>query len=132
MGNVIFETQKAVYTKLSADAALSAVVKGIYEYVPGNQDYPYITIDALTSRDNSTKDSLGYELDLSINVYSNMPGRKESLDIIEQISSILDDQALTVDGFATCMLVLIMADANRSADGRTMAGKLSYKLFLRK
>jgi len=57
--DVIFQLQKSVYTALTGDSTLTAMVTGIYEYVPQGTGFPYLVVNEITAADWSTKTSNG-------------------------------------------------------------------------
>jgi len=87
-----YAVQKAVYDVLSADATLMATVSGVFDFVPQNTDYPYVTIGNSRLTDYSTVTTTSFRQTLNIQVYSRSRGRKEVSDIMAQVHGLLHDK----------------------------------------
>ena len=67
-----FALQKAFFLKLTADAALAALLGGarIYDDVPVRGEFPYVTFGQTTERDWSTGTDDGAEHVVTLHVWS--------------------------------------------------------------
>jgi len=99
-----WELQKAVYTKLTDDAGLMALVTGVYDWVPEGTAFPYITIGEgqFNERDNKTHN--GIRTDLIVHVWSNrgivgIRGRDEARQIAQVVYDLLHWQPLTIENY---------------------------------
>lgn len=120
--NCIWELQQAIYAALDGDAALGNMITGIFDHVPQDTGYPYVTIGEMRAKDYSTKTTQGAEIDVTVNVISRDKGSKTCLDILARIHDLLHDADLAL---ATCTLVSIRftsTEINRRADGLTYQG----------
>ena len=92
--------QKAMLSKLAADAALSALLGGpaIYDDVPQGTRPPYVSFGDLATRDWRTKDARAEEHFATLNVWSRERGRKEAYEIIAAIDAALDGAPLALEG----------------------------------
>jgi len=91
---IVINTQKAVYALLSENLELE-----IYDFVPENAALPYITIgDAALAK----KPALGkniYEVDIRLHAYGAAKGRKDLLELGQEIFDLLDSQFLDIEDF---------------------------------
>ncbi len=129
--SVVLETQKSLYAKLAGDSVLMALIKGVYEYVPQNAAYPYVTIGDVTANDDSAKGLKRYDLDVNLEIYSKAQGRKEVLDIIERLKLLLDNQVLSITGFTNIFTKAVGISTKRSSDNLITSGLLTLKIFVR-
>lgn len=63
----------------------------ILDYIPyGYKNFPYAYIGGLYTNDDSTKNAEGLSCELYINIYSAYKGRKEILEIINEINKLMN------------------------------------------
>jgi len=110
--------QQAIYQTLTGDAALSAIISGIYDHVPQGNPYPFITIGEANIRDWSNLEKPGSEHQFTIRVFSRESGRKQSADIISVSGSTLVQMQCTGSTIA-------LMD-----DGATYRGTLGFRALL--
>lgn len=84
------DVYKIVYTRLDKISC------NLYDYVPyGLLDFPYVYIGGLYNRDNSVKNNEELSCELYINVISAYRGRKEILDIMNEIINLMNQDMST-------------------------------------
>lgn len=120
----------ALKTRLRNDAPLVAVVSAseIGSYLPQDTSYPHITY-SMTAEVLPIKGETGYEVDLSIIVYTRYKGEAQVLQIADLVKDALDGTPLTIasgDCFGTVYTGLT---TDRQPDGESYTGELSYTLF---
>lgn len=125
--SIIWEIQKALYEKLSADATLMGLVSGVYDSVPERSEFPYITIGNIAASDNSKLGAVGYIVSASLNVYSRGKGRKEVLAIMDRVKLLVAD-GLTPSGYLRAQVKLIAEESDLLGDGVTYKAVLGYRL----
>jgi hypothetical protein len=88
--------QKAIFAALSGDAALAASVGGarIYDHVPANAAFPYITFGRLSRSDWSTASEDGAEHMFTLHVWSKARGKSQAAAIMERVRVLLHDADL--------------------------------------
>lgn len=128
--SVIWETQKAVYEKLTGDTTLMAMITGVFDHVPERSEFPYVTVGDIRANDNSVKAAQGYQLDLNINVYSRGKGRKEVLEIMSKIQEVLVGQSLTVVGGSHVSTRFLSQGTSLAKDGFTYQGRLFVRFVV--
>lgn len=90
--------QKAIYDALTADSALMALVTGLYDRVPEGTAMPYVLFSQATAKDASNATDPAEEIRLELRVYSRSGGRKQALDVLERIHTVLHFQAPALSG----------------------------------
>lgn len=129
-GTATWELQKAVYAALTADAALMALITGIFDHVPQGQAYPYLTVGDDTETDRNTFDRTGREPTMTLHLWSKYAGMKQAKDIAERVVTLLDDQALVVTGWGHVMTTYEFGEFLRDPDGETRHGVLRFRMLL--
>lgn len=127
-----WELQEAVYTALTGTAGLMAVISKVYDAVPANAVFPYVTIENVSGRDWSTQTFDGYELDLTIKAWSDQGkvGKGEVLSILSLIHGALHNAALAVTGFTLVLLQYDYSDVFEESDGVTLQGVIRFRALL--
>lgn len=146
MAGLSESVQIAVYSKLSSDAALAALLAdrigypgtpAIYDDVTQAGDgsdssvFPYIVIGGDNLRDWSTDTASGGDLDVIIDVWSRYDGKKETKQIQSAIYNALHRQDLTVPDheFIGCDFTAeqpVVIDP----DGHTYHGVIEFRVFI--
>jgi hypothetical protein len=128
--------QAAVYGALTGNAALMALVQGVYDAQPrpltGDDAllFPYVTIGDDTLSDWSTDTESGADATITIHTWSRYKGRKEEKTIQAAIYAALHRQALTVSGYAMVSVDWINSDSMTDADGETRHGVQTFRMIL--
>jgi len=91
--------QDAINTKLTADSSLMNLINNIYDYLPKDVSMPYIAIADITTKDFSTKTTVGQKTTVLINTFSNKRGKDETQQIMEKIYDVLHNEELIVTGY---------------------------------
>ena len=121
--------QKALFAKLSSDAAVVAALGGarVYDDVPSRTEFPYITFGQSTARDWSTGTEPGREHSITLHVWSRARGRKQTDEVMAAAEMALHDAALALDGHRLVNLRHEFSDARREPDGETYHGIARYR-----
>jgi hypothetical protein len=116
--------QKAIHGALTASAPLTTLLGGahVFDDVPRDAAFPYLTFGQSTLRDWSAGGEEASEHILTIHVWSQAPGRKEAHAIMGTVRGVLHDQALALDGHRLVNLRHEISEARRDADGETTHG----------
>jgi len=128
--------QTAIYTALTADATLVALVEGIYDDHPQDLDaqassaFPYVTIGDDIITPFASDDWSGGTILTQIDVWSRYAGRKEAKAILDRIRVVLDRATLSVTGyeFVTCDFAESFVDLD--PDGETRHGVIQFRTLL--
>jgi hypothetical protein len=124
MPSAAWALQKAMHAVLTANAAVTALLGGprIYDDVPRGADFPYLTFGLSTERDWSTGGEEGDEHIVTLHVWSQAAGRKETHEIIGAVRAALHDQPLLLTDHRLVNLRHEFSDARREPDGETYHG----------
>jgi hypothetical protein len=124
MSSAAWALQKAVHAAVAADAGVLALLGGprVYDDVPRAASFPYLTFGLSTERDYSSGGEEGSEHILTLHVWSEAGGRKETHEIIGALRAALHDAPLALLGHRLVNLRHEFSDARREADGETYHG----------
>ena len=90
----IIDKHAALYAALKDNAALSAVITGIYDMPQDNAISPYIQVGATQEVNNELLDNAGAEITTTFDIWSSYKGRKEIMQIRDKIINALPPWAL--------------------------------------
>ncbi|MEQ1615185.1 MAG: DUF3168 domain-containing protein [Hyphomicrobiaceae bacterium] len=121
--------QKALHAQLITDAALNAVLGAprIYDDVPRQPTFPYVTYGGSTVRDWSTGTDDGHEHAITLHAWSRGAGRKPTHELLGALEAALDQQPLALDGHRLISIRHEFSDVRREADGETWHGILRLR-----
>jgi len=126
-----FALQTAVYARLSSDSNLTSTLgSGVYDEVPQGSAYPFVQIGDDSTMDYSTKDVAGSETTLSLHVWSQDHGSKQTKDIIDRVHTLLHDANLSVTGFNFINIRMEFSDIIRDPDGITRHGIMRFRAIV--
>jgi hypothetical protein len=130
-----FETaaQQIVYTALAGNITASVYddVPYLPEGMPRN-NFPYVVIGDDDTSAWDTDDTLGKEIDISIDIWSRTAGFKQTKAIMGEIYDILNRGALTKTGYNIVDCLCTESQALRDPDGITRHGVMVFKLTIQK
>lgn len=132
MKSSLWPLQQALFTCLKGDAALTTKVKGIFDEVPANQTYPYVTLGEDTVVDWSTKTNDGEEITHTLHVWSKYAGKKEAKEILSLVLEAVTRQPLALaGGFSVDFSALDFMEVFIDEDGTTKHGvlRLRFKIL---
>ena len=119
----------AIHDALVADGALTAVLGGprVYDEVPGDAVFPYVTLGDDRILDASTGTEPGEEHQLTLHGWSRQGGHREAHEIAGALLQALDDAPLSLAGYDLVNLRFAVADIRREADGRTYHALVRFR-----
>jgi len=99
MTSAAIDLQKAVFTVLTADEALTTKLGGarIHDQAPANVAFPYLTFGRTSVFDWSTSTENGDEHIFSVHVWSKAKGKAEALEIADLVKQTLHDKSLAME-----------------------------------
>ena len=128
MKTSLWPLQQALFQCLKADTALAAKVKGIFDEVPPNQAFPYVTLGEDTVVDWSTKTNDGEEITHTLHVWSKYAGKKETKEILSLVLEAVTRQPLALaGGFSIDFSALDFMEVFIDEDGITKHGVLRLR-----
>lgn len=122
--------QAAIRQKLLASGDVSAFVgTRIYDDVPEDETFPYLTVGDGSEDDWGTDDAEGSELRFQINTWSRQDGRREARAILSAVFAALHDQGLAVEGANVALVRHEMTQVFKDADLETYHGVSRYHIL---
>jgi len=111
--------QKAIYARLSGDAALTVLVgpHGITDRRPDGPAAPLVVIAGIESTDHSTASEPGEAHIVTLEVWSDAAGHRQAQEIAAAVRGALDDAALALAGHH--LVLLFHRDTRLSRDGKS-------------
>lgn len=125
-----WELQKAIFTRLNAFAALTALIDAIYDHVPQDPTFPYLQIGDDTSVPFDTHDSQGSDNTITIHSWSRYRGKSEIKQIQRETYNALHRFSLVVTGVTTVDCEWEFADSFKDPDGITRHGVQRFRVML--
>lgn len=132
MSSALLSIQKTVFARLRADQDLMMKITGVFDEVPRDQLMPYVTVGDATSSPFRTMSRFGEEVTITLHIWSQYNGFKESLEILEDLNRLLADQELEVTGYDTVACFYEFSETIRDPDGITRHVPVRYRIKLQK
>lgn len=126
--------QRAIYSKLTNDSALMALITGVYADVQQPSDagsdsvFPFVTIGIVTCVPFDTKTTFGTEAICQIDAWSRSNNLTEVKKIGSAIHDALHHTALTISGASHTMTVQQSSAYTKDQDGHTKRGLLQFRV----
>lgn len=133
-GYAAHKLQEAVYTALSIDTNLTAIVTDVYDEPPSGAIMPYVSMGDTSSMPSDTKTEARSTVTFRIDTWSEEASQMQSKDVMALIDENLHMADLTVDGFDLIYLILVKSQVVRKSDVATpyYEGQMTYKALLYK
>lgn len=122
--------QTALFSKLTGDTALMALVENVYDRPPQGAAFPYITIGDSAAKDLSNKLAPATDNRTVIHVWSRQGGRAETAAIMNRLYELLHQGTLTVSGHTLVMMHFTGNTLILENDGETYHGTLVLRIVL--
>lgn len=135
-GSALGAIQESIYDILTNDAALMSMITGVFDFVPDNENYPYVQIGEATTGPFETYDRYGQEVTLTIHVYSQRvgpnayQGMKQIDDIMNRVQMLLARTYFPVDGWGDVGCWGDYEQTLLESDGITRHGILRYRMLV--
>lgn len=126
----LYQLQQALFTRLSGDALLMGMVRGIHDTVPQNANFPYLVIGDGNQDDLPASDIIAVRCLLDIEVFSRSKGRKEVLLILERLYTLLHRNVLSVAGYECIVTRCTRAETESLIDALTLRGNMRVTFLL--
>jgi hypothetical protein len=127
--NPALALQTGLRTALLADAVLVTALGGeqVFDDVPRDAPFPYITLGDIDTRDWSTQTSRGHEHTVTLHLWSRYRGRKQVQDLIAEVDRILDGADPPLSGYRLVNLSTVFWTAQREPDGEVYRGTVRLR-----
>ena len=121
--------QAGLRAALVADPSLVTALGGeqVFDDVPRDVPFPYITIGDIETRDWSTQTSRGHEHTVTLHLWSRYRGRKQVQDLIAEVDRILDGAGPPLAGYRLVNLSTVFWTAQREPDGEVYRGTVRLR-----
>jgi len=127
--------QRAIYAKLTNDAALMALIKGVYADVQqpnlpeDGASFPYVVIgqDTITSWDTKTDD--GGNALCQIDVWSRQNNLLQAKDVGGAVYNALHQTSLSITGAEHVLTTVETATYSKDPDGHTKRGMVMVRVL---
>ncbi len=127
MTSAAADLQKALFTALSGDAQLSALIGDkVFDRAPADVAFPYLTFGRTSVFDWSTGTDSGTEQLFTLHIWSKAKGKKETLEIMEAIQDRLA-QPLVLENHHLVDLRFEYAEARFDDDLSVHHGLLRFR-----
>ncbi|MCI5049590.1 MAG: DUF3168 domain-containing protein [Rickettsiales bacterium] len=126
---ILWPAQKAIYSHLSSDSALNALVTGTYDHVPPDAAFPYVYLGQGTAEDQSVMGRQRSVIELPIFVYSREGGKRETQKIFARLYWLLHDQTLSGDGISLYHIEHRTAVIRLLDDRQTYQGEMRFQIW---
>ena len=127
-GSALFAVQRAIYRELTANQDLMSIITGVYDHVPENQPFPYVSIGEFTSAPFRTQTRFGEEITVTMHIWSQEEGYREAAAILDQLNKSLADAVINVEGFGDVGFFYEFSQALKDPDGVTRHMPVRYRL----
>ena len=109
--------QRAIYARLSADAALAALTgaNAVTDRRPAAPGAPLVVLAGIDSTDHSTATEPGEEHVVSLDIWTDAAGHRQAQAIAAAVRTALHDAALALSGHR--LVLLFHRDTRISRDG---------------
>jgi len=120
---------QAIHQRLSGDAALTAIIgpNGIRDRLLPRALLPSIVLGDIETRDFSTSTESGEEHFLTLEIWSDGEGRRQALAIAAIVRPLLDDAALTLEGFSLVSLLQVSARTRREPKTKFYVTEMRFR-----
>ena len=118
--SVLGPFQTAVYSRLTGDSALMALITGVFDDVPEKQPFDYVTFGESTEQAWDCFGQDGSEVAFDLHIWSRYRGFAKAQAIAAAIIGLLNNGvALTITGYGTVLLDYVSTQQLRDPDGIT-------------
>ncbi|KQT88236.1 DUF3168 domain-containing protein [Aurantimonas sp. Leaf443] len=123
------ELQTTIFRTLTSDAALTALLGGpkVFDRRPERANFPYLTLGRTAVVDWSTGTEDGAEHILTLHVWAAGGGKAETYEIMDRVSTRLQDATLPLDGHRLVNLQLQFAEARQEPDSPAYHGIMRFR-----
>lgn len=126
-GDLTSELQAALYTKLTGDTTLMALISGVYDRVPEGATFPYVSIGEIDSQDDSTFSLDAQSVTMTIHTWSRQRGKKQTQQIMARIHDLLHRGSMAISGGYFAGSVHKFSTVLDDPDGLTYHGVARYQ-----
>lgn len=129
MNDSLLTVQTAIYDALKNDAELSNVITGVFDHVPKDQPYPFVTLGEATTVDASTKGIPGMEHTLTLHTWDQGESSLRLKEIMGVLLNLLHDTELVLTSPHNLVNIRFeFAETFKDPDGFTLHGVQRFRI----
>lgn len=129
-GSALAELQSAVQDALEGDAALAAMITGVFDHVPpAGQAFPFVVLAEKSEKAFDTFSRAGISGALVLDLRSRAVGDAELLSIYDRIKEVLDAQPLALTGFTVVSGRTSLTKTFVDPDGSTRRAEARFEVI---
>lgn len=135
MSDAMFAVQDAVYTALAADSGVQALLGSpvrVYDHVPPDATFPFLTLGAVQAEGFDTKERVGTRQTVVLHVWSRYRGSREVKNILSVVHDLLHLGNFAVAGHELAACRWRSAETLLDDDGLTRHGVAQYEIITQK
>lgn len=129
MSGSAWALQNAIHDALAGDAALTTLITGVYDHVPGDAMLPFVTLGPAMVSDWSAGSFDGHDHDITLDVWVPGPGHGAAKIIMGAVQDALHDRDLALEGAELVMLRFRTADLFMDGDDQTLHGQTLHGIM---
>lgn len=125
--------QQALFARLGADTGVQALIGNpvrLYDHVPQNPTFPYVTLGEEFSTDWGAKGLAGQDVDLILHAWSRYRGKAQAKQILGAIHTCLHEADFAVSGANLVLCRFAFSDVIDDPDGLTRHGIIRFRIVL--
>ncbi|MGH3933640.1 MAG: DUF3168 domain-containing protein [Pseudonocardiaceae bacterium] len=126
------ELQQAIYSRLAPDAALAALITGVFDEVPIGAATPYVVIGDVTEDLSEAHDRYGIDATVTVHIWSTYRGYYEAAQILKEVDRLLHRSGLSVSGFTNVSIAQEQHQFMRDPDPDYRHVMARYRIWLEK
>lgn len=126
----LLQLQQGLFGKLSSDGVLMGMMHAVYDQVPERAHFPYAIIGDGTFEPLETDNMCGARCSISIRIYSQKPGRKEVLRIMDRIYGALHHGTISLAESDVVDVRVERAQTQLLADQKTIEGEITLACLI--
>jgi len=125
------ELQKLIFDRLKSVSAVTAFVGNrIYDNVPPNADFPYISFGSHDFVPDDADCIFSGEHTFLLNVWSRKPGRVEAKQIVDEVRRALRRYDADMGAYGLLEMDIDFADVIMDGDGLTARGRVQIRALI--
>ncbi len=129
--SVSAELQKLIFDRLKSVSAVTAFVGNrIYDNVPPNADFPYISFGSHDFVPDDADCIFSGEHTFLLNVWSRKPGRVEAKQIVDEVRRALRRYDADMGAYGLLEMDIDFADVIMDGDGLTARGRVQIRALI--
>lgn len=131
-GQASLALQRAVFELLTVDTQLIGRLGGahVYDAVPRRQARPYVSFGRSRVTDWSTGDDVGGQHTLTLHVWTDGPGRRQALEIADDVERVLTDAPFPVADHCLVAFLRTGFETERLSDREIIRASLRFRALL--